>query len=504
MAESWIDSWAGDRIRLTGIEATGHHGVYPHERQDGQQFIADVELHVDTRPAAEQDQLDRSVDYGGLAEAVAAVLSGEPADLIETVAERIAALALSDERVRAVDVVVHKPQAPVTVPVVDVSVAIHRDRTHLPVVQAPLGALATPEPELPEFGESDGSGFGPIAAFPAPIPAFPAPIAAFPAPMPAFGDSELPAFGEPESPAFGEPEHAAAAEGEPSGYADAEAPAYAEPEPPALDEPEYASSMPAPPEAEPSPPAFPPVFPVAEPMVPFAELIAPTSLAGAAPLPAPVPDLGPAPAPAPAPAAAPTAPAPTPESAGAPSDAGRDRLDLAPDGEADVVLAIGSNVGASQDTIRQAVNDLAAVEGLQIVAVGPLARTAPVGGPEQQDFLNTVVLGRTRLSPRGLLHACQQVEERHGRVRGERWGPRTLDVDVITFGTVVATADDLELPHPRASQRAFVLQPWAHLDPDAVLPGLGGGPVAALAQTAPDAAGIRWMALDWWGGESRP
>jgi dihydroneopterin aldolase/2-amino-4-hydroxy-6-hydroxymethyldihydropteridine diphosphokinase len=470
MAESWTEVWAGDRIRLTGIGATGYHGVFDHERRDGQQFSADVELHVDTRPAAEQDRLDLGVDYGALAEGVAAVLAGEPADLIETVAERIAALALSDERVRAVDVVVHKPQAPVTVPVVDVSVAIHRDRAHMPVVQVPQGARTSPEPELPAFGEPEHA----ASAFPPVMPAFPPRMSAFP---------------EPEPQALPEPEHAATAEAEP--------PAYAEPEPPVFGEPEDIASafgppMPAFAEPEPAFPAFPaaafpPVFPVPEPAVPFAELISSAPLAGAAAAPLPVPDVAPAPAPGPA-----------------PHDAARDRLDLAPDGETDVVLALGSNVGASQDTLRQAVHDLAAIDGLQILAVGPLARTAPVGGPEQQDFLNTVVLGRTRLSPRGLLHTCQQVEERHGRVRGDRWGPRTLDVDVITFGTMVATADDLELPHPRASQRAFVLQPWSHLDPDAVLPGLGGGPVGALAQTAPDAAGIRWMALDWWGTEARP
>jgi dihydroneopterin aldolase/2-amino-4-hydroxy-6-hydroxymethyldihydropteridine diphosphokinase len=164
----------------------------------------------------------------------------------------------------------------------------------------------------------------------------------------------------------------------------------------------------------------------------------------------------------------------------------------------DVVLALGSNVGASQETLRRAIWDLAAVDGLELTVISPLARTAPVGGPDQPDYLNAVVLGRSTLAPRALLHACQEVEVRHGRVREEAWGPRTLDVDVILHGRTVAVADDLELPHPRAHERAFVLQPWAQVDPDAVLPGLGGGPVADLARTAPDRAGIRWMALDWW------
>jgi len=130
-----------------------------------------------------------------------------------------------------------------------------------------------------------------------------------------------------------------------------------------------------------------------------------------------------------------------------------------------------------------------------------LSAPAPDGRPryvlEVSARTNTVVVGRTTLSPRALLHACQDIEAAHGRVREQRWGPRTLDIDLIVHGTTQAVTDDLELPHPRANQRAFVLATSAHLQPDAVLPGLGGGPVTALAETAPDRAGIRWMALDW-------
>uniref|UniRef100_UPI001010F593 2-amino-4-hydroxy-6- hydroxymethyldihydropteridine diphosphokinase n=1 Tax=Cellulomonas endophytica TaxID=2494735 RepID=UPI001010F593 len=175
----------------------------------------------------------------------------------------------------------------------------------------------------------------------------------------------------------------------------------------------------------------------------------------------------------------------------------RDALDEPPSEPVPVVLAIGANLGAAQETLRRAVGDLDAVPGLEVLEVSPLARTAAVGGPDQPDYLNAVLLARTTLAPRELLRATQGVEAAHGRVRLERWGPRTLDVDIVTYGRLVAAADDLELPHPRAHERAFVLAPWAQVDPRADLPGLGGGPVPALAATAPDRAGVRWLALDW-------
>jgi 7,8-dihydroneopterin aldolase/epimerase/oxygenase len=115
-----------DRIELVGLRARGFHGVLEHERRDGQDFVVDVGLDVDTAAAAASDDLAQTVDYGALAEAVAAVVSGEPVDLIETLAQRVADVCLRDSRVRAVDVAVHKPSAPVTVPVEDVVVRIRR------------------------------------------------------------------------------------------------------------------------------------------------------------------------------------------------------------------------------------------------------------------------------------------------------------------------------------------------------------------------------------------
>jgi dihydroneopterin aldolase len=115
-----------DRIELVGLRVRGHHGVLEHERRDGQDFVVDVGLDVDVTVAAATDDLAKTVDYGELAVSIAAVVSGEPVDLIETLAQRIADVCLRDARVRAVDVAVHKPNAPVTVPVEDVVVRIRR------------------------------------------------------------------------------------------------------------------------------------------------------------------------------------------------------------------------------------------------------------------------------------------------------------------------------------------------------------------------------------------
>lgn len=117
-----------DRISITGIRAIGYHGVYAHERRDGQEFVADVVLELSLRPAAASDDVADTVHYGEVAERVAAVLSGEPADLIETVAERIADGVLGFPKVDAVTVTVHKPQAPIAVPFGDVAITIRRSR----------------------------------------------------------------------------------------------------------------------------------------------------------------------------------------------------------------------------------------------------------------------------------------------------------------------------------------------------------------------------------------
>jgi dihydroneopterin aldolase len=125
-----------DRIALSGLTVRGFHGVFEHERRDGQDFVVDVVLHLDTRPAAQTDDLARTVHYGELAQALAAIVAGEPVDLLETLAARLATQALSDERVRAVDVTVHKPAAPIPLDFADVAVTVRRERT------GPAGVIA--------------------------------------------------------------------------------------------------------------------------------------------------------------------------------------------------------------------------------------------------------------------------------------------------------------------------------------------------------------------------
>lgn len=274
-----------DRIVVTGIRGHGRHGVFDHERRDGQEFAVDVELEVGTTAAARSDDLADTVDYGQVAIAVHALIVGEPVDLVETLAERVADACLAFGGVHAVSVTVHKPSAPIPVPFDDVQLRIRR-----------------------------------------------------------------------------------------------------------------------------------------------------------------------------------TAPVRRP-----------------------VALALGSNLGDSATVLQAAVDDLAALPGLSLGAVSAVYRTAPVGGPEQPDYLNAVVVGETTLDPLALLTATQGVERAHHRVRDVRWGPRTLDVDVLSLGDGVVDEPTLQVPHPRAHERAFVLVPWTDADPAAVIP--GRGPVADLVEGA-DRTGV--------------
>jgi len=139
-------------------------------------------------------------------------------------------------------------------------------------------------------------------------------------------------------------------------------------------------------------------------------------------------------------------------------------------------LGLGSNLGDRAAELRRAVETLRRAG--DVVAVSPVYETEPVGGPEQGPYLNVVVELRTGDSPRMLLHRCQALEEAAGRVRTVRFGPRTLDADVLVVGDLVVDEPDLVVPHPRLWERRFVLQPLHDLAPelvdDGVLAAAGG------------------------------
>ncbi|MER5932680.1 2-amino-4-hydroxy-6-hydroxymethyldihydropteridine diphosphokinase [Streptomyces sp. NPDC002054] len=144
------------------------------------------------------------------------------------------------------------------------------------------------------------------------------------------------------------------------------------------------------------------------------------------------------------------------------------------------VIALGANLGNRLETLQGAVDALGDTPGLRVKAVSPVYETEPWGVEpgSQPAYFNAVVALKTTLPPSSLLERGHAIEEAFHRVREERWGARTLDVDIITYADVVSADPVLTLPHPRAHQRAFVLAPWHDIDPEAQLPGLG--PVATL------------------------
>jgi 2-amino-4-hydroxy-6-hydroxymethyldihydropteridine diphosphokinase len=137
------------------------------------------------------------------------------------------------------------------------------------------------------------------------------------------------------------------------------------------------------------------------------------------------------------------------------------------------VLALGSNLGRRLETLQTAVDVLDDTPGIEIVRISPVYETAPVGGPEQPDYLNAVVVARTSLPKELVFERFAAIEQSLHRVREQHWGPRTIDIDMVTYDSVTSDDPRLTLPHPRAHERAFVLAPWHDIEPDAELPGHG-------------------------------
>lgn len=280
-----------DQIVLKGISARGHHGVLDFEKRDGQTFVVDVTMHVDLAAAGASDDLGDTVNYAEVAGDVVALIEGESLDLIEALASRIADRVLARPLVEAVEVVVHKPEAPVGHPFTDVQVRVTRER------------------------------------------------------------------------------------------------------------------------------------------------------------------------------------------------------------QSHVVIAMGSNIGDSIETLHDAAISLYGL--IDIIEVSAPVETDPVGGPEQPVYLNAVVTGTTHLAPSSLLAGLHDIERAHGRTREVRWGPRTLDLDLVQYGDpvfdtdVVMDSPTLTLPHPRAHERGFVLVPWLKADSEAVLRVDGQVRRVADLVSAMDVSGVR-------------
>lgn len=145
--------------------------------------------------------------------------------------------------------------------------------------------------------------------------------------------------------------------------------------------------------------------------------------------------------------------------------------------EQPAVISLGANLGDRQATLLAAARELAEADGVELTGISPVIETAALR-PSGVDhaappYLNAVALVTTTLTPEALLDVLTRIERAHGRIRTERWGDRTLDLDIVDFAGLVSTSDRLTLPHPRAFERDFVLKPWLAVDPDAVLPGHG-------------------------------
>lgn len=158
------------------------------------------------------------------------------------------------------------------------------------------------------------------------------------------------------------------------------------------------------------------------------------------------------------------------------------------------LLALGSNLGDSVALLKSAIERLDAHPNITLLAVAGLYRTEPVGGPEQSDFWNSACLIETSLAPAALLATCHQIEALAGRERIEHWGPRTLDIDLIDYEGFSSAVPTLQVPHPRACERRFVLQPLVDIVPDWLLDGIS---VTERLQSLENAFDVELFAAEW-------
>ena len=142
------------------------------------------------------------------------------------------------------------------------------------------------------------------------------------------------------------------------------------------------------------------------------------------------------------------------------------------------VISLGANIGNPEEQMQLAIAMLR--EATDVIALSSIYTTEPVGGPVQPNYLNAICITECDLPAADLLALLHGIEKTLGRERVERWGPRTIDLDLIQYGTILSSAEELELPHPRAHERKFVLEPWLEVEPDAIL--LTHGKVSELLE----------------------
>jgi 2-amino-4-hydroxy-6-hydroxymethyldihydropteridine diphosphokinase len=145
------------------------------------------------------------------------------------------------------------------------------------------------------------------------------------------------------------------------------------------------------------------------------------------------------------------------------------------------VISLGANIGNPEEQMQLAIAMLR--EATEVIALSSIYTTEPVGGPEQPNYLNAICIAESDLPAADLLALLHGIEKTLGRERIERWGPRTIDLDLIQYGTILSSAQELELPHPRAHERKFVLEPWFEIEPDAIL--LTHGKISDLLEQLP-------------------
>ena len=348
-------------IALKGLGALANHGVYDFERTQEQRFSADVVMWIET--AGTTDDIAATVSYADIADETMAVLTGNPVDLIETLAETIASRVMSHEGVVGTEVTVHKPDAPINHPFADVSVTVRRGETDAMPLSLSLKGI---------YEAEDGSVL----------------------------TGEIEAYGRAQAPSPAQQKKTAPTRKRRGEHA---APAR-------------------------------------------------------------------------------------PEDTSRPAHLRARR----------VVLAIGGNLGNVPVTLMHTVEALSYMEGFQIEDVSPIMRTKPVLAPgqaPQPDYWNAVVVGSAIATPDELFAQTSRIERELGRERHERWGARSIDIDIIQVEGLASSDPVLTLPHPRAKERAFVLAPWLLCDPNAVLEGVGR--VCDLLATTPDREGIIDAVDDW-------